>query len=172
MPATFVMALTVPWGCAAPPPLPDGPTHDLPTWREEGANYSDGTMLVRASSNFLEPSTHSDSGQQQWTVQGVLASALVYQRLKLNVEGGETFEGYAGGLSFPGGAMVWGTLFTDNIQRLYDRTESFEFNAVGPYLNVNFFDGHSAILGHAQLGGVSSVIGIGGGTGTWIGDVA
>ncbi|WP_172685869.1 virulence-associated protein VapP [Prescottella equi] len=176
VPVTIVMALAVPRGCAPPPPLPAAPIQDpsAPTHdpRVGPANYSDGTVLVRASSNIPEPVIRSVSEQQQWTVNGVLASALVYQRLTLTVEGGEKFEGYAGGLSIPGAGIVWGTLFTDDIQRLYDGTESFEFNAVGPYLNVNFFDGRSTLLGHAQLGGVSSVIGIGGGTGTWKGEVA
>lgn len=168
VPVTLVIAFAAPFQFSAP--LASAATSDLSIRRDGSAHYSDSTLSLRASSDSPEPTTHG--AQQQWAVHGVLASALVYQLLTLTVDGGEQFQGYAGGVSFPGGAAVWGTLFTDDIQRLYDQTASFQFNAVGPYLNVNFFDRHGTLLGHAQLGGVSSVIGIGGGSGTWTGDVA
>lgn len=103
-----------------------------------------------------------------YTVQGSVASFIFYQRFQAEVKGGKTFKGDAGGVSGPGGGGFWGTLYTDDIQRLYRDTISFQYNVQTAYLNINFFDRNSKFLGHIQAGGVSTlVVGVGGGSGSW-----
>jgi hypothetical protein len=50
---------------------------------------------------------------------------------------------------------------------LYNNTQSFQFNATPVYLNINFFDGNGNFLGSFQSGGISTVLGTGGGNGSW-----
>nr|AFI49558.1 virulence associated protein C [Prescottella equi] len=113
------------------------------------------------------PRPHNKDADEQYTVHGVVVSALFYNHLRISVDGGMTFDGDGGGLSTPGGGALWGTLTTSDLQQLYDETASFECNAVGPYLNINFYDSYGRILASVQAGGVSTMIGIGGGNGRW-----
>jgi hypothetical protein len=99
---------------------------------------------------------------------GSVASLLFYLKFQVNVKGGgKTFDGNAGGISTPGGGALFGDVYTDDIKRLYAKTASFQFNATPVYLNINFFDGSSNFLGHLQSGGISTVLGTGGGSGSW-----
>ncbi|BCN46627.1 virulence-associated protein VapO [Prescottella equi] len=106
--------------------------------------------------------------ENTYSVHGLVTSLAVYQHFSVTVEdGGKTFTGDSGGISIPGVAVLKGTLFTDDLQRLYNDTVSFEYNAVGPYMNINFFDSHGTLLGHVQSGSIGTLTGIGGGTGGW-----
>ncbi|MBP0079886.1 VapA/VapB family virulence-associated protein [Prescottella equi] len=53
------------------------------------------------------------------------------------------------------------------LERLHRETVSFEYNAIGPYLNTNLFAGDGSLLGHVQSGALSSLVDIGGGKGAW-----
>ena len=94
-------------------------------------------------------------------------SFLFYMRVEVSISGGKTFDGNSGGLSFPGPGLGWGDLYTNDINALYNSTKSFMFDAAVAYLSVTFFDAHSNVLGTFQSGGLSSVVGTGGGTGHW-----
>jgi hypothetical protein len=99
---------------------------------------------------------------------GSVASAIFYLKFQVQVKnGGKTFNGDAGGVSFPGGGALFGDVYTDNINALYANTVSFEFQGTPVYLSILFFDNKSKLLGHFQAGAVSTVIGIGGGKGSW-----
>ena len=98
---------------------------------------------------------------------GSVASMIFYLKFQVNVTGGKSFNGNAGGISSPGGGALFGDIYTDDINRLYSSTHSFQFNATPVYLNINFFDGNSNFLGSFQSGGISTVLGTGGGTGSW-----
>ena len=60
-----------------------------------------------------------------------------------------------------------GDVYTNDLERLYSDTVSFEFQATPVYTSLLFFDKHSNLLGHFQAGSVSIVTGIGGGSGSW-----
>ncbi|HEY0737665.1 MAG TPA: VapA/VapB family virulence-associated protein [Herpetosiphonaceae bacterium] len=98
---------------------------------------------------------------------GSVASLIFYLKFQVNITGGKTFDGNAGGASSPGGGALFGDVYTDDINRLYRDTVSFEFNATPVYLSILFFDGNSNLLGHFQSGALSTVLGIGGGKGEW-----
>ncbi|WP_445721753.1 VapA/VapB family virulence-associated protein [Flavobacterium sp.] len=96
-----------------------------------------------------------------------ISSAVFYVWINVIVEGGKSAVGHGGGLFTPGGGGSWGHLYTNDIERLYRDTISFQVNAAQVYLNVNFFDAHSNLLGSYHGGGIGTVRGIGGGTTKW-----
>ncbi|GAA0590249.1 VapA/VapB family virulence-associated protein [Caenispirillum bisanense] len=98
---------------------------------------------------------------------GNVASLIFYLKVQVSITGGKTFNGNAGGAALPGGGANFGDVYTDDIDRLYRDTVSFQVNSTYTYFNVNFFDRNSYLLGHYQAGAISTVTGIGGGTGSW-----
>lgn len=77
------------------------------------------------------------------------------------------FNGKGGGLSTPGGGALIGDVYTDNLEALIKNTCSMEFNCALAYTSVVFFDKSSNCLGSYQSGSVSTVAGVGGGSGNW-----
>lgn len=101
---------------------------------------------------------------------GSIIGGLVYVRISSAIEVNGTlynFFGNGGGLFTPGGGALMGDIYTDDPVRLVTTTVSFQVNATPVYVNVNFFDAHSNFLGHLQAGAVSTVVGTGGGSGSW-----
>lgn len=99
---------------------------------------------------------------------GSVASFVFYLQFQVTIkDGGKTFDGKAGGLTTPGGGALFGDVYTDDLNRLYAATQSFEFQATSVYTSLLFFDGSSNLLGHFQSGSVSTVNGVGGGAGGW-----
>ncbi len=80
---------------------------------------------------------------------------------------GKTFEGEAGGITTPGAAGYAGVYSRAISSGSTARRFRLSTNAVGPYLNINLFAGDGGLLGHVQSGAISSLVGIGGGTGAW-----
>lgn len=109
----------------------------------------------------------AQAAQAGYAANGSVASLIFYLQFQVNVSGGKTFNGKAGGLSSPGGGALFGTVYTDNLDRLYSNTVSFEFQGTPVYLSILFFDSSSNLLGHFQAGAVSTVVGTGGGSGSW-----
>ncbi len=102
-----------------------------------------------------------------YAANGSIASLLFYMQVQVQIKGGKTFDGKAGGIGFPGGGALFGTVYTDNINALYANTKSFAFQATPVYFAVEFFDGNHNYLGTFQAGAVSIVTGTGGGSGHW-----
>jgi hypothetical protein len=101
---------------------------------------------------------------------GSLASLIFYVKVQVVINDGKTFDGNAGGAFTPGGGALFGDVYTDDINALYSNTHSFELHSVAipvAYTAVLFFDGSSNLLGHFEAGAVTTVTGIGGGTGSW-----
>jgi len=101
---------------------------------------------------------------------GSLASFVFYVKVQVVIDNGKTFDGNVGGAFTPGGGALFGDVYTDDINGLYSKTVSCELHSVGlpiAYTGVLFFDGSSNLLGHFQSGAVTTVLGIGGGTGSW-----
>lgn len=101
---------------------------------------------------------------------GSIIGGIFYVRISAAIEvNGRlyNFFGNGGGLFTPGGGAVMGDIYTSDPVRLVTSTVSFQVNATPVYVNVNFFDNSSNLLGHLQAGAVSTVVGTGGGTGSW-----
>jgi|GEM_PF-812255 len=80
---------------------------------------------------------------------------------------GPFFSGNAGGVSVPGGGSINGHVYTSDVAALVKNTVSFEFNAAAAYTGLLFFDSSSNLLGHLEAASKSTVIGVGGGSGSW-----
>jgi hypothetical protein len=118
---------------------------------------------VEAAVNTLLSTT------SRYPANGSVASLIFYLKFQVNITGagGKSFNGNAGGASTPGGGALFGDVYTDNLARLYSDTVSFEFQGTPVYISLLFFDKNSNLLGHFQAGAVSTVTGIGGGSGKW-----
>jgi hypothetical protein len=110
-------------------------------------------------------SIQADTGS--YPAHGSVASFIFYLKFGVTVTDGKTFDGDAGGATTPGGGALFGDVYTDDLNALYSNTVSFEFNATPVYTSLLFFDGNSNLLGHFQAGAVSTIAGVGGGTGSW-----
>ena len=121
--------------------------------------------LAQNQIDSIVKSLSADTGVYPAT--GSVASFIFYLKFQVNITGGETFNGNAGGLTTPGGGALFGDVYTDNLANLYANTVSFEFQGNPVYLSILFFDSSSNLLGHFQAGAVSTVSGLGGGSGHW-----
>ncbi|MBD3895019.1 VapA/VapB family virulence-associated protein [Halomonas sp. ML-15] len=121
----------------------------------------------------LEPEQIDDvaealvTSEKAYYATGNVASMVFYLKFQVSIDKGKTFDGDAGGVSSAGGGALIGEVYTNDLDRLYRDTVSFEFQATPVYLSILFFDSHSKLLGHFQSGAVSTVFGIGGGEGSW-----
>ncbi|AEH01115.1 VapA/VapB family virulence-associated protein [Lacinutrix sp. 5H-3-7-4] len=104
---------------------------------------------------------------QSYPAKGSVASFIFYLKFQVNITGGKSFNGNAGGASTPGGGALIGDVYTSDINRLYSDTVSFQFTATPVYTSIIFFDKSSNALGTFQCGAVSTVAGVGGGSGKW-----
>jgi Rhodococcus equi virulence-associated protein len=99
---------------------------------------------------------------------GSVESFIFRMKFHLGVrQDGKTFYGDASSIGTPGGGTLFGDVYTDDIERLYNDTVSFMFESTPVYLSMQFFDEDSKLLGHLQSGAVSTVAGAGGGRGSW-----
>ncbi|EEV8846449.1 VapA/VapB family virulence-associated protein [Escherichia coli] len=109
------------------------------------------------------------AAENKYPAKTTLASAIFYIKVDTQItsEGGKHFSGNAGGLSSPGGGVLFGDLYTDDLDDLYTNTVSFQITMTPVFCSVLFFDSASNLLGHFEGGGVSTVSGVAGGTGSW-----
>lgn len=108
------------------------------------------------------------SATTSYPANGSVASMIFYLQFQVIItNGGKTFNGKGGGISSPGGGALFGDVYTDDINRLYSDTVSMQFNCAFAYTSVLFFDKNSNLLGSFQSGSVSTVAGVGGGSGSW-----
>ena len=92
---------------------------------------------------------------------------ILYTTIRVTIQGGKRFDGNFGAID-PGTGVggFQGTLYTDNLDRLYDSTRSFQILATPLYLALLFFDSGNGLLAHVEsAGGIS--IGVGAGSGEW-----
>jgi hypothetical protein len=103
----------------------------------------------------------------KYPANGSITGFIFYFRIQVNVTGGKSFNGNAGALGTVGGGALFGDVYTDDINELYNNTVSFQFQSTPVYFSILFFDGNSKLLGHFQSGAVSTIVAVGGGTGNW-----
>jgi hypothetical protein len=96
-----------------------------------------------------------------------VAGAIFFLKWQVTITGGKTFDGTSGGITTIGGGALFGDVYTDDLNRLYSNTKSFEYNAAFAYTSLLFFDGNANLLGHFESGSVSTIAGVGGGSGSW-----
>jgi hypothetical protein len=139
------------------------------------------TEFREAMSGKLEPEKievackHLLAGaSNHYSANGSVMSMIFYLQFQITISDNNAepynhriFNGKGGGISSPGGGALMGDIYTDDLDRLIKDTHSMEFNCAFAYTSVVFFDKSSHCLGSFQSGSVSTVAGIGGGTGKW-----
>lgn len=109
-----------------------------------------------------------DTATNMYAASCGVASLAFFVKFKLNcTHDDKTFDGTSGAVASAGPGMMWGTIYTKDIDRLYQHTHAFEWQGTYVYMSILFFDHHHNLLGHFQSGGASTIIGMGGGTGSW-----
>ncbi len=109
------------------------------------------------------------AGDTAYAADGSIVSGVFWVQLTVSAWGGQDkqFTGEGGGIFTPGGGALIGAVYTDDLETLLANTSRFEVNAAAAYTSGVFFDDDSNCLGSYQSGSVSTVIGIGGGKGSW-----
>jgi hypothetical protein len=104
-----------------------------------------------------------------YAADGAIVSGVFWVEVRVNNWDGQDLQytGEGGGVFTPGGGALIGAVYTDDLPGLLANTTRFEVNAAAAYTSIVFFDDDSNCLGSYQSGSVSTVVGIGGGKGTW-----
>jgi hypothetical protein len=104
-----------------------------------------------------------------YATDGAIVSGVFWVEVRVNSWDGQDLQytGEGGGVFTPGGGALIGAVYTDDLPGLLANTTRFEVNAAAAYTSIVFFDDDSNCLGSYQSGSVSTVVGIGGGKGTW-----
>ena len=121
----------------------------------------DDTKLQQAIDKIMSTNT-------SYNANGTLKSLIFHIDVTVDFDDGlASFKGSGGGAFTPGGGVMKGMIFTDDLTQLIDNTISFEAHTVALYNAVLFFDGYSNLLGHFESGTLATALGIGGGKGSW-----
>jgi hypothetical protein len=104
-----------------------------------------------------------------YATNGAIVSGVFWVQVNVDDWDGQpkAYVGEGGGVFTPGGGALIGAVYTDDLDGLLANTTRFEANAAAAYTSIVFFDDDSNCLGSYQSGSVSTVIGIGGGKGSW-----
>jgi hypothetical protein len=109
------------------------------------------------------------SADTAYATNGAIVSGVFWVQVNVDSWDGQTkaYVGEGGGVFTPGGGALIGAVYTDDLEGLLANTTRFEVNAAAAYTSIVFFDEDSNCLGSYQSGSVSTVIGVGGGKGSW-----
>lgn len=109
------------------------------------------------------------AGDTAYAADGAIVSGVFWVQVTVNDWDGQpkSYTGEGGGIFTPGGGALIGAVYTDDLDGLLANTTRFEVNAAAAYTSIVFFDDDSNCLGSYQSGSVSTVVGIGGGKGSW-----
>ncbi len=109
------------------------------------------------------------AGDTAYAADGAIVSGVFWVQVNVNDWDGQSkaYVGEGGGVFTPGGGALIGAVYTDDLDTLLASTTRFEVNAAAAYTSIVFFDDDSNCLGSYQSGSVSTVVGIGGGKGSW-----
>jgi hypothetical protein len=109
------------------------------------------------------------SADTAYATNGAIVSGVFWVQVNVDAWDGQTkaYVGEGGGVFTPGGGALIGAVYTDDLEGLLANTTRFEVNAAAAYTSIVFFDEDSNCLGSYQSGSVSTVIGVGGGKGSW-----
>lgn len=125
-------------------------------------------------SDVMEPAkldavvSHLSTAEQSFSITGSILSLVFYLRVQIQMPDGTVFTGNAGGIAAPGGGALIGTVYTNDLARLYRDTTSFVLSETPLYTAIVFFDSDHNTLGSCQASALStSIAGIVGGTGSW-----
>lgn len=105
-------------------------------------------------------------GESRYHATGTVLYALFYNRVTVDY-GNKHFTGHGGGIGNVGGGALVGDIYTDDINKLIEKTARYQVSSTLGYACVLFLDKNSKVLGHLQSGAISTGGGICGGSGKW-----
>ncbi len=116
----------------------------------------------------LVNSIQASPATEAYAADGSVVSTIFYLQFELHLwSNGKTFNGKAFGWTSPGSGALWGTFYTDDIDRLMRDTKTFAVQSTAMYTAIQFIDSHDDYLGTFQGGSLSTVVGACGGSGGW-----
>ncbi|MBL0888742.1 VapA/VapB family virulence-associated protein [Myceligenerans indicum] len=106
---------------------------------------------------------------------GSVASLIQYLTVEVQIQNGKEFNGVGGpGATSPFGAAMYGYVHTEDLSRLYAKTEMYEILVTSMYASIMFFDGDANFLGYfgsgaltIESGSAEGAVGVYGGKGSW-----
>ncbi len=119
---------------------------------------------------------HAASLERLLTTEKIFAKAfitsfVIVQDVSINTKGGDdTMDicvSTTGGACTAGSGVTLGDIYTEDMDGLLKNTAWIGFFAAAAYLHIDFYDKDHKIIGHFEGGGLSSVIGGGGGSAKW-----
>jgi len=112
--------------------------------------------------------TQLKANAQAYPANGAIVSFVLFTKVQVFLkDGSRSFTGYGGGVATPGGGANFGDVYTDDLNKLYAKTDGFVVITTPVYMTVLFLDKDLALLGHYQSGAVSTAVGEFSGAGHW-----
>jgi hypothetical protein len=129
---------------------------------------------IISSDFYYDMSGKMDQGLIQLAKNIILGRTTSYSaevsfdlNFEININNGKSFYVTDLGNLVSDGGIFLGDVYTDDLNRLYSDTVSFEFKNTAIYLCLIFFDRNSNNLGTFKCGAFSSAASTGVGFGTW-----
>ncbi|CAI0926721.1 VapA/VapB family virulence-associated protein [Serratia proteamaculans] len=140
---------------------PNDISETLKTIKEKYINITEKQLSEIAKTLALESTAYGATLD--------IYDSIFYVGIKINLDDYPwKFDGNAGGFGgFPGTYMSSGDLYSDDLEKLWNNTDSFMFIFTPVYSSIIFFDSSSNSLGSFNGGNLSFAAGTGGGTGSW-----
>jgi hypothetical protein len=111
------------------------------------------------------------AAEQTYSASVKIASFLVAQTIMVTVTDSagkeHSVEASCGGVATVGVGVSFGDIYTADFDNLMKNTTAIGFFSAAAYLHIDFYDENSHVIGHFEGGGVSNVIGGGGGGARW-----
>ncbi|WGD37460.1 VapA/VapB family virulence-associated protein [Lysinibacter sp. HNR] len=130
------------------------------------STFALSTPALANTESTTDRGVTSVAPRASFNVEVNIASYIFYSQIEVWANG-KKFYGDAGGVGLPGPAKGWGTLSTDDFDRLVKLTNSFQINSLAVGVNILFYGPGTELLGSALVGGIGSAVGIFGGSGRW-----
>jgi len=108
--------------------------------------------------------------QSKYHATGTVLFALFYNRVTVDYENkkfNKKFTGNGGGVGSVGGGALVGDIYTDDLDKVFEKTERYQVTSTTGYAYVLFLDKNSKVLGSFQTASISLGGGVFGGTGDW-----
>ncbi|MBX7203999.1 MAG: VapA/VapB family virulence-associated protein [Bacteroidia bacterium] len=135
------------------------------------SNYR-AAMKDRLSADLIEKNVKklTADGLTSYPAVGNVVSGIIYDKLQCTISAsGEQFNGHAWGVGTPGAGFLTGDVWTSDLSGLLANTANVKLVALAGamYSFFYFSDEDGNALGTFQALAISTVVGVGSGSGSW-----
>jgi len=128
--------------------------------REDGS----GMLVPEKLAGVIESITLTETS---YFANTVIEGFVFAFQVKTSIDSTKQFRGNGMGLGTAGAGTTWGTVYTDNLTKLYTATSRFELRSAPGYCGVLYYDANLNLLGYFSGGGLTLITGIFAGEGFW-----